>query len=130
MPNLLTTRVTLNTGPLFFGTLVKHYFARIVSDGSKIGVPLRREELLYDEAFNIAKVLLAVYLVNPIECYHSSKGFMNVATRYIPDQLSAGIEALSFWFLIQGTPSNNSNPSQTSAPHHRPPSMLSASSFP
>ena len=88
MPNLLTTRVTLNTGPLFFGTLFKHYFARVVSDGSKIGVPLRREELLYDEAFNIAKVLLAAYFVNPIECYHSSKGFMNVATRYIPISLA------------------------------------------
>jgi hypothetical protein len=62
MPNRLTTRTTLTTGPLFLETLVKHYFARVVSDGSKTGVPLRREELLYDEAFNIAKVLLAVYL--------------------------------------------------------------------
>jgi hypothetical protein len=62
MPNRLTTRATLQTGPLFFGTLVKHYFSRVVSDSSKTGVPLRREELLYDEAFNIAKVLLAIYL--------------------------------------------------------------------
>lgn len=43
-------------GPLFLETLVKHYFARVVCDRSKSGVPLRREELLYDEAFNIVKV--------------------------------------------------------------------------
>ena len=68
--------------------------------------------------------------VNLIECYRSSKSFLNVATRYIPDQLSAGIEVLSFWFFIQGTRSKNCKPSQTSAPHHHRPSMSSDSSFP
>ena len=58
MSNSLTRRVSLTFGPLFLETLVKHYFSRVVSDKSKIGVPLRREELLYDEAFNIVKVLL------------------------------------------------------------------------
>ncbi|KAI0253632.1 hypothetical protein BJV78DRAFT_1152772 [Lactifluus subvellereus] len=53
MPNSLTRRVSLTAGPLFFETLVKHYFARVVRDSSKTGVPLRKEELLYDEAFNI-----------------------------------------------------------------------------
>ena len=62
MPNALTARTTLTTVPIFLKTLVKHYFARVVSDGSKTDVPLRREELLYDEAFSIGKVLLAVYL--------------------------------------------------------------------
>ena len=62
MPNLLTTRTTLTAGPLFLETLVKHYFARVVSHGSKSAVPLRREELLYDEAFNIVKVLPAIRL--------------------------------------------------------------------
>jgi hypothetical protein len=62
MPNLLTTRATLTTGPLFLETLVKHYFAKVVSHSSKTGVPLRREELLYDEAFNIVKVLPTVFL--------------------------------------------------------------------
>jgi hypothetical protein len=47
----------LTVGPLFLETLVKHYFARVIKDGSKSGVPLRNEELLYDEAFNIVKVL-------------------------------------------------------------------------
>jgi hypothetical protein len=56
MPNSLTRRVGLTIGPLFLETLVKHYFARVIRDGSKLGVPLLSEELLYDEAFNIAKV--------------------------------------------------------------------------
>ena len=55
MPNLLTT------DPLFLETLVKRYFVKVVSRGSKTSVPLRREELLYDEAqdeaFNIVKML-------------------------------------------------------------------------
>jgi len=57
MPNTLIGRVGLTVGPLFLETLVKHYFARVIRDGSKLGVPLRSEELLYDEAFNIVKVL-------------------------------------------------------------------------
>jgi hypothetical protein len=47
----------LTVGPLFFETLVKHYFSRVIKGDSKSGVPLRSEELLYDEAFNIIKVL-------------------------------------------------------------------------
>lgn len=57
MPNTLISRVGLTVGPLFLETLVKHYFARVIKDGSKSAVPLRSEELLYDEAFNIVKVL-------------------------------------------------------------------------
>lgn len=58
MSNSLTRRVSLTFGPLFLETLVKHYFARVVSDGAKAAVPLRRDALLYDEAFNIVKVLV------------------------------------------------------------------------
>jgi hypothetical protein len=57
MPNTLISRVGLTVGPLFLETLVKHYFARVIRDGSKLGVPLRSEELLYDEVFNIVKVV-------------------------------------------------------------------------
>jgi hypothetical protein len=57
MPNTLISRVGLTVGPLFLETLVKHYFSRVIKDGSKSAVPLRSEELLYDEAFNIVKVL-------------------------------------------------------------------------
>lgn len=58
MSNPLTRRVGLTFGPRILETLVKHYFARVVRDGSKAPVPLRRDELLYDAAFNIVKVLL------------------------------------------------------------------------
>lgn len=46
----------MTIGPLFLETLVKHYFTRVIRDSDKSPVPLRREELLYDEAFNIVKV--------------------------------------------------------------------------
>lgn len=77
MPNSLTRRVSLTVGPLFLETLVKHYFARVASDGSKTGVPLRREELLYDEAFNIVKDFLDVSTRHTVEELQS---FSNVRT--------------------------------------------------
>lgn len=61
----------MTVGPLFLETLVKHYFARVIKDGSKSGVPLRSEELLYDEAFNIVK------------------DFMNVSTRHTVEELQS-----------------------------------------
>jgi hypothetical protein len=64
MPNTLISRVGLTVGPLFLETLVKHYFARVIKDGSTSGVPLRNEELLYDEAFNIVKVLSGATRLN------------------------------------------------------------------
>jgi hypothetical protein len=64
MPNTLISRVGLTVGPLFLETLVKHYFARVIKDSSKSGVPLRSEELLYDEAFNIVKVLSGATRLN------------------------------------------------------------------
>ena len=82
MPNLLTTRATLMIG-LFPGTLVKHYFAKVVRRGSKISVPLRREELLYDETFNIVKVLPTVCLAR--ESYLTfviCQDFMDVAYQW------------------------------------------------
>lgn len=71
MPNKLISRVGLTVGPLFLETLVKHYFARVIKDGSKSGVPLRNEELLYDEAFNIVK------------------DFMNISTRHTVEELQS-----------------------------------------
>ncbi|KAI9441922.1 hypothetical protein H4582DRAFT_1811008 [Lactarius indigo] len=55
MSNSLTRRASLSVGPIFLETLVKHYFARVAGDNSKNSVPLRKEVLLYDEVFNIAK---------------------------------------------------------------------------
>ncbi|KAI9452279.1 hypothetical protein BJY52DRAFT_940839 [Lactarius psammicola] len=77
MSNSLTRRVSLTVGPLFLETLVKHYFARVVRDDSKTGVPLRREALLYDEAFNIVKDFLEVATRHSVEDLQS---FSNVRT--------------------------------------------------
>ena len=58
MSNPLIRRVSLTFGPRILETLVKHYFARVIRDGSKAPVPLQRDELLYDAAFNLVKVLV------------------------------------------------------------------------
>ena len=57
MVNALTRKTGLSLGPIIFETLLKHYFDRIAKDHeSEESTRLRREELLYDEAFNIVKV--------------------------------------------------------------------------
>jgi hypothetical protein len=56
--NALTRHASLKIGPVVLETLVKHYFDKLKSDvreGKSI-TRLRQDELLYDEAFNIAKV--------------------------------------------------------------------------
>jgi hypothetical protein len=61
MPNLLAGHVSLLAGTYALETLVKHYFDQFFGDkkaetsanGAK---GLRKEELLYDEAFAIIKV--------------------------------------------------------------------------
>jgi hypothetical protein len=59
--NALTTQAGLKIGPVVLETLVKHYFERLkrkaqADNHHNTDTPLRREELLYDEVFNIAKV--------------------------------------------------------------------------
>ncbi|KAH9020634.1 alpha beta-hydrolase [Lactarius pseudohatsudake] len=57
----LTTRTTLGLMPLAIGILLRHYYGRVVKDKSKsregaaVLVPLRLEELMYDEAFTITR---------------------------------------------------------------------------
>ncbi|KAH8985537.1 Alpha/Beta hydrolase protein [Lactarius akahatsu] len=57
----LTTRTTLGLMPLAIGILLRHYYKRVIKDKSKSGegaavpVPLRLEELKYDEAFTITR---------------------------------------------------------------------------
>ena len=59
MVNSLTRKAGLKLGPIILETLVKHYFERIAKDHeSQESTRLRREELLYDEAFNIIRVRL------------------------------------------------------------------------
>ena len=68
MPNSLTRHVGLNAGPWLLETLVKHYFDQFFAEtkskakksellpGAGGNANIRREELLYDEAFHIVKV--------------------------------------------------------------------------
>jgi hypothetical protein len=54
MPSLTQT-THLKLAPLFLQTLVRHYYSKVVKDANSPRVPLRDEELLYDEVFFIAK---------------------------------------------------------------------------
>jgi hypothetical protein len=58
--NTLTGEAGLKLGPLLLETLLKHYFERLGQSASQkeqdTTVPLRKEDLLYDEAFQIVKV--------------------------------------------------------------------------
>lgn len=63
MVNSLTREASVRFGPLLLETLVKHYFDRILKDNTSGGralTKLRKDELLYDEAFIIVKVRVAL----------------------------------------------------------------------
>jgi len=83
MSNSLTTRTTLGLIPLYVGVLLRHYYYKLVKDKSKtrFTVPLRREELMYDEAFSITRVsygaVLPLRLTKP-----NHQNLMDAATRY------------------------------------------------
>ncbi|TBU41951.1 alpha/beta-hydrolase [Dichomitus squalens] len=72
MVNSLTRNAGLKLGPIILETLVKHYFDRIAKDHeSEESTRLRREELLYDEAFIVIK------------------SFMEAATKHTVEELQA-----------------------------------------
>jgi hypothetical protein len=61
MSNSLTRRTTLGLVPLFLGILLRHYYNKLTKNKSRknpsvVVVPLRSEELMYDEAFSIVRV--------------------------------------------------------------------------
>jgi acetyl esterase/lipase len=69
MTNTLTTQAGLRIGPIVLETLLKHYFERFkssqnISEGSTL---LRKEELLYDEAFNVVKAFLEAASYSTVE---------------------------------------------------------------
>ncbi|VDC05073.1 unnamed protein product [Peniophora sp. CBMAI 1063] len=53
-PNALTRNAGLRLGPIFLETLFKHYIEQ-----DEDAVPLRKDELLYDEVFNIVRSFLS-----------------------------------------------------------------------
>ncbi|KAF8918226.1 hypothetical protein CPB85DRAFT_1283128 [Mucidula mucida] len=68
MVNTLTAEASLITGPVVLGTLVKHYLERLKRDATKKPTTqLRRDELLYDEAFNVIKKFLEVSTYHTVE---------------------------------------------------------------
>lgn len=57
MPNALTRDVGFKVGPVLLEVLAKHYFEKRKEDGSTAEpVKLRKDEILFDEAFNLVKV--------------------------------------------------------------------------
>ncbi|KAJ7019317.1 hypothetical protein C8F04DRAFT_1236790 [Mycena alexandri] len=64
--NGLTTQAGLKIGPIVLETLVKHYFGDILKLKAH-NTQLRREELLYDEAFNIVKAFLHAASYHTVE---------------------------------------------------------------
>jgi hypothetical protein len=62
MVNSLTTKVGATFAPIILETLVKHYFERLKKDlpKGKSTNQLRQDELLYDQAFNVVKVIFMI----------------------------------------------------------------------
>jgi hypothetical protein len=61
MSNSLTRKTALSFMPLFLRILLRHYYNKLGKKRSRENasaavVPLRREELMYDEAFSIVRV--------------------------------------------------------------------------
>jgi hypothetical protein len=61
MSTSLTTRTTLGLMPLAIGILLRHYYEKVLKDKNKGKngdgpVPLRLEELMYDEAYTLTRV--------------------------------------------------------------------------
>jgi hypothetical protein len=66
MSTSLATKTRLGFVPLAIGVVLRHYYDRVLKDrnkskngeGAAIPVPLRLEELMYDESFTITRVSL------------------------------------------------------------------------
>ncbi|KAI0753082.1 hypothetical protein C8Q80DRAFT_1097008 [Daedaleopsis nitida] len=68
MVNALTRKTGFTLGPIILEVLVKHYFERISKDEDSHGTTkLRKEELLYDEAFNIIKSFMEASTKHTVE---------------------------------------------------------------
>ena len=97
MSTSLATKTTLGFMPLAIGVLFRHYYDRVLKDrnkvkngeGAAIPVPLRLEELMYDEAFTITRVsLFFLFCANPqidptISGYYTKQNFMDSATKCV-----------------------------------------------
>ncbi|KAJ7647735.1 hypothetical protein FB45DRAFT_1052164 [Roridomyces roridus] len=66
MSGNLTAQAGLRIGPLVLETLVKHYFDRLKASKEPV-TQLKRDELLYDEAFTIIKTFLSEASYHTVE---------------------------------------------------------------
>ena len=67
MSTSLATRTTLGLIPLAIGIILRHYYDKVLKDKNKGKngdgpVPLRLEELMYDEAFTLTRVSPSILL--------------------------------------------------------------------
>ncbi|KAI0692106.1 Alpha/Beta hydrolase protein [Cytidiella melzeri] len=68
--NSLTREASVKLGPILLSTLLKHYFDRILKEhvsDDKALTQLRKEELLYDEAFIVIKMFLEAASKHTVE---------------------------------------------------------------
>jgi hypothetical protein len=73
--NSLAGSTGIKLGPVMFETLLKHYFERVGGPSQDV-VQLRKDEILYDEAFNVVKVCVGLLHgicigTNASSCRHS-----------------------------------------------------------
>ncbi|KAI0090740.1 hypothetical protein BDY19DRAFT_1035200 [Irpex rosettiformis] len=70
MINSLTREASVKLGPILLETLLRHYFDRIIKDNTsqdKVLTQLRKDELLYDEAFIVVKMFLEAASKHTVE---------------------------------------------------------------
>jgi hypothetical protein len=87
MSNSLTRRTTLGFMPLFLRILLRHYYNKLIKDKSRenasaVVVPLRSEELMYDEAFSIVRVSYPFPPIRLFTMMFLHQNFMESATEY------------------------------------------------
>jgi hypothetical protein len=88
-------KTTFGLMPLAIGILLRHHYDRVLKDKIKANtetghVPLRLEELIYDEAFTLTRVSLpSFYLsvstpIDPTISGSVQQHFMDSATKFVP----------------------------------------------
>ncbi|KAF8161335.1 hypothetical protein B0H34DRAFT_796140 [Crassisporium funariophilum] len=79
LANSLTREAGLKVGPVILEVLVKHYFERLKKDAQRndFGARLKEDDILFDEAFTIAKSFLNAATFHTVE---ELQGFSNTRT--------------------------------------------------
>lgn len=97
MVNTLTAEAGLVMGNVVLGTLVKHYIDR---NKAKHAVQLRRDELMYDEVFNIVKVRCCLSMASAPNL-KSIPSASWICRHSASPTISACIHGISFLHIVQ-----------------------------